>query len=301
MYPAPIAEYEVPVTVDGALAALRDGGESTSCCIAGGMSLMQALTSRLIRVDRLVDLSAIKELVGVRSTTDAVVIGAMTRYADLAVEPKLTGAYQALMDAAAHVGDRQVRNRGTLGGSLCWNYPAACCPPTVMALGATIALSRLDTSGRRQDRMLASEAFLLGPLTTLREEGELLTAIHLPLAKPRTASAYKKWGLVSDALPVVGIAVSLSLDARGAIAACTVAFGGLNCGPVRVQSVERALVGAPSSDDPRIERAFRTAALQIEAHTDLWASADYRRHLIGEIGPQTVAIAWTRAQGEQPA
>lgn len=299
MYPAKIEEYESPTTLAAALAALtpREGRETA--CIAGGMSLMQALKTRLLRVDRLVDLGRIVELRGVRSSPSGVSIGAMTRFADIAKAAVLRGEYQALMDAAEHVGDRQVRNRGTIGGSLCWNYAAACCPPAAMVLDARVELAKADREGKRVDRSVAVDEFLRGPLTTTRAPDEILTAVHLPRRAPRTGSAYAKWGLVADALPVVGIAASVTLDPGDTINAARVALGGLNSGPVRALRAERGLLGASASDSTRVEAAFVAAADDAELHADLWATAEFRHHLIREIGARVLALAVARAKGEQ--
>ena len=126
MYPADIQDYRRPRSVQEAAAAIAAGG-ADAAFIAGGQSLMQALKARLVQPHALVDLQDVAELKGV-SFDGAVRIGAMTRYVELAAEARLAPAYAALIDAAAHVGDRQVRNRGTIGGSVCWNYIAACMP-----------------------------------------------------------------------------------------------------------------------------------------------------------------------------
>src|SRR5690606_27134501 len=123
----------------------------------------------------------------------------------------LQGAYEALVDAGSHVGDRQVRNRGTIGGSLCWNYVAACMPPTSIAVGASVEL--MDGAGRI--RTLPAEEFLKGPLETELQPGEILTAIMLPVAAKRTGSAYRKWGLGTDALPISGVGALIELDEAG--------------------------------------------------------------------------------------
>ncbi len=137
MYPAAIGEYVAPATVDEALKAWA-GAAGDAHFIAGGQSLMQAVKSRLVQPDCLIDLANVGELGGISADAGGVHIGPMTRYRDIAGDSQLDGAYQALRDAATRVGDRQVRNRGTIGGSLCWNYIAACMPPTVIGLGARI-------------------------------------------------------------------------------------------------------------------------------------------------------------------
>ncbi len=296
MYPAVIEEYVAPRTLNDVLQAFGRFPPGDAMCIAGGMSLMQAVKSRLVRPKCLIDLQHVAELKGVKIGTDGVAIGAMTRYVDLAVEPKLHGAHQALNDAAAHVGDRQVRNRGTIGGSLCWNYLAACCPPVCLALEATLELAR-DAGGARANRMVAAEDFLMGPLETTRAPNEVLVAIKLPAASKRAGSAYKKWGLVTDALPVIGVAIYLELDAGGACRTARIGIGGLASGPRRAIDAEKALIGTRVSDVDKIATAFARASEETPVQSDLWADQDYRRFLIRDLGQQAAKTAFHRAQG----
>ena len=133
----------------------------------------------------------------------------MTRYRDIAADERLDGAFQALRDAASHVGDRQVRNRGTIGGSLCWNYIAACMPPTCIGIGAS-----LDLVSKTGKRSLCAEEFLQGPLETARGDDEIVVAVTLPAPRQSCGSAYKKWGLVTDALPVAGVCAFIERERR---------------------------------------------------------------------------------------
>ena len=206
MYPAVIESYFAPRTVQEALGALAAHGDDAHF-IAGGQSLMQAIKSRLVSPKCLVDLQHVAELKGVQPDAGGLRIGAMTRYREIATADPLAGAYEALRDAASHVGDRQVRNRGTIGGSLCWNYLAACMPAACIGIGASVEL--LDSKGKR--RTLPAEEFLGGPLETARQPDEILLAVVLPRAAAKTGSAYKKWGLVTDALPVVGVCAFVEL------------------------------------------------------------------------------------------
>ena len=178
MYPAPIDEYVRPATVADALAALGRYDEGDAVFVAGGQSLMQAVKARLVRPRCLIDLQAVDGLSGIDVGADWVRIGPMTRYVEIARDERLSGAYGALRDAAERVGDRQVRNRGTIGGSLCWNYVAACTPPTAIGLGASLELTAADGS----QRTLTAEDFIGGPLETAREDNEILTAINIPAA-----------------------------------------------------------------------------------------------------------------------
>lgn len=230
MYPAMIENYDVPTSVHDALQALAKRG-ADSHFVAGGQSLMQAIKARVVSPKSLIDLQHVTELKGIEYNKGAVRIGAMTRYRDIAPDERLDGAYQALRDAASHVGDRQVRNRGTIGGSLCWNYIAACMPPTCIGIGASLEL--VSKAGRRS---LLAEAFLQGPLETARRDDEIVVAVTLPAASMMCGSAYKKWGLVTDALPVVGVCAFVELGDDRRCRVARLAIGGLATGPRRAEA-----------------------------------------------------------------
>lgn len=292
MYPAVIEDYVAPTTIDAALQALADHGEGAHF-IAGGQSLMQAVKARLIQPTCLVDLQNVAELKGITIDGNGVRIGAMTRYREVAADEQLNGAYQALRDAASHVGDRQVRNRGTVGGSLCWNFIAACTPPTAIGIGAELELVARD--GTR--RTVAAEDFLGSPLETDLRDDELLAAITLPAVPTNAGSAYQKWGLLTDSLPVIGVCVSLQTDNSGTISSARFAVGGLESGPRRSPAAEAGLVGKSAADADGIRAASAAAAEEIEVQGDMWADPDYRKHLIGSLGADVTTIALARAAG----
>lgn len=294
MYPATIEDYVRPASVGEALKAAGKYGSGEAMFIAGGQSLMQAMKSRLVRPRCVIDLQAIKELKGVTAGASGIRIGAMTRYCELAAEAKLKGAYQALIDAAAHVGDRQVRNRGTIGGSLCWNYVAACMPSANLGVGASMEL--ISATGKK--RSVGADDFIKGPLETARAEDEVLVAITLPAAPAKAGSAYKKWGLVTDALPVIGITAYLELDGGGAIAKARLAVGGLATGPKRAKGGEAALIGKKAGDQAGIAVALDKAAAEIETQSDHWADSAYRKNLIRSLGAEVVASAFARTAGK---
>jgi carbon-monoxide dehydrogenase medium subunit len=273
------------------VAAIAGGAEAAF--IAGGQSLMQALKARLVQPQALVDLQDVAELKGV-SCDGAVTIGAMTRYVDLAAETRLAPAYAALLDAAAHVGDRQVRNRGTIGGSVCWNYIAACMPAVALTLDATMNL--VSASGGT--RSLPAREFLGAPLETARKDGELLISLELPAPPAHAGSAYRKWSLLNDGLPVIGACVYVELDDGGGCSQARVGFGGLASGPKRSPAAEAALLGCRAGDDETVARAIAAAAQELETHGDLWADAAYRSHLIRTLGAEMASAALRRASGQ---
>lgn len=294
MFPALIADYQAPRTVEAALDLLS--GDDDTMFIAGGMSLMQAMKARLVRPSRLIDLQYVSAIKGITASDNGITIGAMTRYREIAESAALGSAYAALTDATGHVGDRQVRNRGTIGGSLCWNYITACTPVASIATGASIVLQ----SKARGRRSIPVDEFLLTPMETARQSDEIAVAITLPSAPPRTGSAYRKWGLVADALPVVGIGVGLSLDETGRCLAARVGIGGLASGTQRFRSVEKSLVGLSAEDGAGISLAFEAVAATIEVHADLWTDETHRLALILTLGTDATVSAFSRAGANRP-
>ncbi len=207
MYPAPIESLQSPTTINEVLRQLT-------------------------------------ELRGITREGRDLRIGAMTRYVDAASAPELQGgAFAAIADAARLVGDRQVRNRGTIGGSLCWNYVAACTPVAALATEATLILSSLDSAGMVQSRSVVIDDFLTGPMETAREPNELLRTVLLPGSAERSGSAYQKWGLSTATLPVIGIGIRLWVDDQDVCKTAHVAVGGLANGSQRLTAAERMLPG----------------------------------------------------------
>jgi aerobic carbon-monoxide dehydrogenase medium subunit len=296
MYPAVIESYFAPKTVQEALDALTTNGGDAHF-IAGGQSLMQAIKSRLVSPKCLIDLQHVSELKGIRSETMGVRIGAMTRYREIEAAEQLVGPYEALRDAASHVGDRQVRNRGTIGGSLCWNYLAACMPPTCIGVGASVEL--LDSKGKR--RTLPADEFVRGPLETARKPDEILLTVVLPRAAGKSGSAYKKWGLVTDALPVIGVCALVELGDDGRCRRARLAVGGLASGPRRAKAGEEALAGVAHSDAEAIGASADAAAAAIDVQNDMWAASNYRKTLIRALAREVIATAFARAERGRPA
>jgi carbon-monoxide dehydrogenase medium subunit len=287
MFPAHIEEYVRPVTVAEALAANARYEEGEAMFIAGGQSLMQAIKSRMARPRCLIDLQAIPTLKGIAFDA-GLRIGAMTRYVEIAGDARLDGAFAALRDAAGHVGDRQVRNRGTIGGSCCWNYVASCTPAVVLGLDGVMELT--DASGAR--RSVPAGEFLIGPLETARRSDEMLEAVRFERPAARTGSAYRKWGLVKDALPVVGICVKVELDAGGTCTAARVALSGLAAG-AQLASAE-PLVGS-RGDPEALARTFGAIAEAVDVQSDKWATDEYRKQLIRTLGAEVASTAFARA------
>jgi len=255
---------ERPTTLADAAKLTAAGAQA----LAGGQTLLASMKMRLSSPDKLVDLSGIKELVGIKREGNAFVIGAMTRHADVADNAELKAALPALAEMAAHIGDRQVRAMGTLGGSVANNDPAACYPSAVLGLGATI-----HTTARK----IAADDFFLGMFTTALNQGELITAISFPIPK---RAAYMKFKQPASRFALVGVFIA-QFDAG-----VRVAITGAANGVFRHQGLEDAL---SKSFTPEAAAAVTIDASDL--NSDIHATAAYRANLISVQAQRGVAKA----------
>ena len=217
----------------------------------------------------------------------------LTRYRELAKTSALRGALRAIGDAAATVGDRQVRNAGTIGGSLCWNYVASCMPNACLCLDATLILTSL-AGGKR---VVPIDEFLIGPLETALRDDELLIEIRFPASRQwGVGSAYQKLGATVDGLPIVGVAALIEVDEAGVCTDARLSVGGILPTAQRFDGVSELLCGRPGTDAAFTEAAA-AAAEAIETQTDHLASARYRKVLIRTLGRDVLAAAHARALG----
>ena len=256
--------FERPASLADASQRVKSGGQP----LAGGQTLLAAMKQRLLAPDSLIDLAGIASLAGVSKEGNAIVVGAMTRHCDVEHNDVVRSAIPALAGLAGGIGDRQVRARGTLGGSVANNDPAACYPSAVLGLGATILTT---------DRKIAAEDFFQGLYATALEPGELITAISFPI--PQRA-AYVKFRQPASRFAIVG--VFLAQTAGGV----RVAITGASAGVFRHAGLEAAL-----------NQSFTPAAVDgvaIDAsslNTDLHGSAAYRAQLIRVVTRQAVQKA----------
>ncbi len=244
---------ERPATLADA-ASLAGGGATL---LAGGQTLLASMKLRLSDPGQLADLGAIKELSGIRRDGNSLVIGAMTRHLDVADSAEVKAAIPALADLAAHIGDKQVRAMGTIGGSVANNDPAACYPSALLALGATIHTTQ---------RKIAADDFFLGMFSTALEAGEIITAVSFPIPKK---ACYKKFNQPASRFALVGVFVA---QTDGGV---RVAVTGAANGVFRHHGLEDAL--------NRSFSAAAAAAVAIdssELNADIHASAAYRANLI---------------------
>jgi aerobic carbon-monoxide dehydrogenase medium subunit len=264
--PAPV-DYVRAASLDEAFAALADPEAKV---LAGGQSLVSFLKLRLLRPTLLVDIGAL-ELGGVESRGDEVRIGALTVWDDVARAPELQRpGLRAIAECAAGIGDLQVRNRGTIGGSLAHADPASDLPAVAIALGATLRLRSAEG-----ERTVEAEAFFLGPFTTALSPGELLTELSVPVPSPGSGSAYVSVEHPASGFALAGAAAFLRSDGTR-----TVAVTGIGGQPFRL----------PADADPA--RALEN----VEIFGDHFAPADYRRHLAAVVVQRALEGARQRAQ-----
>jgi carbon-monoxide dehydrogenase medium subunit len=245
-----------------AVSATASGGQ----VLAGGQTLLPSMKMRLSQPGRLVDLGGVKELAGIEPNGNSVVIGAMTRHMDVANSDTVKSMIPALADLASHIGDRQVRAMGTMGGSVANNDPSACYPSAVLGLGATVHTNK---------RRIEADDFFQGMFTTALEPGELLTAISFPQPK---AACYMKFVQAASRFALVG--VFLAQTAGGV----RVAITGAGQGVFRHTGLEDAL--------SKSFTVASAASVHVDAdglNADIHATAAYRANLISVLTQRAVA------------
>jgi len=257
--------FERPSSLADASKAAAAGGAKV---LAGGQTLLASMKLRLAQPEKLVDLGGIAELAGIRREGNALVIGAMTRHADVAGSPEVKSALPALAELAGGIGDRQVRAMGTIGGSLANNDPAACYPAGVLALNATVHTTK---------RKIAADDFFQGLFTTALEDGELVTAVSFPVAK---RAAYIKFKQPASRFALIGVCVAQTDSG------VRVAVTGGGSGVFRHAGLEQAL---SKSFTPEAAAAVKIDAGELSS--DLHASAAYRANLISVLAQRAVKKA----------
>jgi carbon-monoxide dehydrogenase medium subunit len=258
--------YSKPASLADALAVLSKDDEANA--LAGGMTYIPVLKQRLAKPSAVVDLSGLG-LTGIAVTGTSVTIGAMTTHGTVAKSADVKKAIPALAALAGMIGDDAVRHRGTIGGSLANNDPAACYPAAALALGATIVTNK---------RSIAADNYFQGMFATALEQGELITAVEFPIPE---RAAYEKFRNPASRYAIVGVFVAKF--ANGARVAVT---GASQSGVFRHEGMEKAL---SANFSPDATKGVTTPADDMNG--DIHASAEYRAHLVGVIAKRAVAKA----------
>jgi aerobic carbon-monoxide dehydrogenase medium subunit len=283
----PRFDYLLPRSLDEALGMLAEHGEEAKV-LAGGQSLVPLLNFRLVRPTYLVDLNDIPGLDGIRLDGDRLAIGAMTRQRAAETSAVVRERSPLLAEAMPQIGHVQIRNRGTIGGSLAHADPAGELPAVLAALDGEVVLR-----SRRGERRLTPQEFFVGYLTTALAPDELLVEARVPVTPPRTGTAFMEVSRRHGDFALVGVAATLTVDTGGVCTACAVALTGVGPTPVIARDAARALVGVKPTADAYAEVARRVASV-LEPDSDLHASADYRKHLGGVLTRRALARAAER-------
>lgn len=279
-------EYSRATSVDDALAKLR-AANGEAKLIAGGHSLIPVMKFRLSEPKMLIDIGRIPELCGIRNKDGRVEIGAGTVHHDVATSALLQQACPMMAEAAASIGDAQVRNRGTLGGSLAHADPSADYPAVILALDADIHLK-----GPNGARVVKARDFFRGLFTVDLAADEIIVAVQFA---PVKASAYAKLYQRASHFAIVGVAAALDVN-KGAITSARIGVTGASSHATRLTDVERALAGKPVSASS-IEAAVRAAGATLEdLNSDIHASKEYRRAMIPVFTGRAVTRALERAR-----
>lgn len=274
--------YERATSLDDAMAKLGAGGK----LIAGGHSLVPLMKLRLSEPGRLIDISRIPGLSGIRESGGAIEIGATTVHHDIAMSKVLRDTCPIIAEAAAEIGDAQVRNRGTIGGSIAHADPASDLPAVILALDA-----RLQIRGKSGARTVKASDFFQGFYTVDLQPSDIITAVHFA---PVKTGGYAKLHQRASHYAVVGVAAVLEITG-GVIQSARIALTGATTHAVRLSDVERALAGHKANADA-IKAASAHAGIAIaDLNADLHASADYRRAMIPVFTRRALEKALARA------
>ncbi len=279
-------EYHDPTTLAEALSLLGRLGDGARP-LAGGQSLVPLMNLRLVRPSHLIDLNRVKELSEFRVENGALRIGAMTRQRELELSTAVAERWPILREATGYIGHVQIRNRGTVGGSLAHAFPSAELPVAMAVLEAEFVLRSEKT-----ERIVRAGDFFVSSMTTVLEPTEILVEVRVPPLRPRTGWSFQEVSRRYGDFALMGVAVLVTLDQKGLIDEARVAFTGP--ASARPASAERLLSGN-RPEEGLFREVARVAIRELEPETDIHASAEYRREVAGVLARRALERAVERA------
>ena len=282
-------DYKAPTTLDEAVALLASDLDGAKV-LAGGHSLIPAMKLRLAQPQLLIDIARIPSLAYIREEGNQILIGATTTHYQLESSQLLQNICPLLPDCARSIGDVQVRNKGTIGGSLAHSDPAGDWPAAILALDG-----ELICVGPNGERTVKAENFFVDLLTTDLQPGEILREIRINKPAGKFGQAYQKVPHPASGFAVVGIAVHLVLDGNGACQSAGIGVTGVGVKAYRAKSVEAGLAGT-NLDDNAVASAVTHVCDGIDPNTDLYASSEYRCHLAQVHARRAVQAAKARVR-----
>jgi len=287
MFPASFG-YVAAHSVEDALDLIAKHGEDGKL-LAGGHSLIPAMKLRLQSPRTLIDLGTVAGLRGIRLDNNELVIGALTVHGDIAASDLVRKHLPGLAEAASVIGDMQVRNRGTIGGSVAHADPGADFPVILTALNAAFVVQ-----SKAGTRIISVDDFFTDFFTTAMNANEILTEIHVPLPGAASGSAYTKLPHPASGYIVVSAGALITRQASGTCTASRIAIGGLGSGPLRAIATEMELQGKPLTPQ-LITSAAAKAADESDPVDDPYASADYKKYVATVYARKAIETAVERA------
>ncbi len=274
-------DYEAPTSLQEILQLIASGERKL---LAGGMSLIPMMKLRLATPDSVVDLGRVPGLNHIVESGGTLQIGATATHHDIETFPLIRGRCPLLAEAASHIGDVQVRNRGTIGGSIAHADPAADYPAALLALEAQIRLVSASS-----DRMVPAVEFFLDAFTTALEPGEIVVEVLVPAEPGAEGYSYEKAPHPASGFAIVGVAARIQRSG-GKISLARIGITGLGARAFRAVEAERLLESGSSLD-----QAVATVGEGEDANSDLYASAEYRKHLARVRAKRALEVALRRA------
>ncbi|MFQ5771228.1 MAG: FAD binding domain-containing protein [bacterium] len=282
-------EYVRAQSVQEALAFLSQYGDDSKL-LAGGHSLIPAMKLRLNAPSKLIDITRIRELNDIRKSDATIQIGALATHRTVESSDVIKNNCTVLAETAGKIGDPQVRNRGTIGGSLAHADPAADYPALLLALDADI-----EIAAQSGNRTVGADKFFTGFFETELKSDEIITQVRFPVLSKGTGAAYEKFPHPASRFAVVGVAAMLTVDSNGICTTARVGVTGAAESAFRAVDVENALIGKPL-DEKAITNTTAKVADPANLLSDLIASAEYRAHLCSVLAKRALMTAMERAK-----
>jgi carbon-monoxide dehydrogenase medium subunit len=282
-------DYHRPTSVEEAVGLLA--GTDDARALAGGHSLLPMMKLRLAEAGTIVDIGRIPGLDGIEQEGDAIRVGALATHAAVAASELVRSRCRVVAVTAEGIGDRQVRNRGTIGGSLAHADPGADYPTVMKALGATII-----AAGPGGEREIAADDFFTGVFTTSLEQGELVTGVRVPVVGGGTGAAYEKHRHPASGYAVAGVAAVVKIEG-GKCTEARLVVGGVTGTPEHATAAAEVMIGIAPVDEAAIAAAVEKVPEALSgAVGDTYASAEYRVHLAKVLSRRAIAAAFEAAQ-----
>jgi aerobic carbon-monoxide dehydrogenase medium subunit len=288
MKPAPF-EYHAPSSVEEALFLLHNSGGDAKI-LAGGQSLVPAMNFRVVQPSALIDLNRLPELGYIREDGEYLRIGAMTRERHLEFDASIIKRTPLLHEAAPHIAHPQIRNRGTIGGSIVHADPAAELPVLMLASQA-----RLKARSASQERWIDAKEFFVGMFTTALEPDEMLVEIEVPFMPQRTGWSFLEVAPRAGDYAMMGVAALVTLDETGKCQSARIVYLNAGDGPMNATEAARILHGESFSDELIESSAALASGQEINPFGNIHASVEYQRHLANVLTKKALKIAAKRA------